>query len=189
MRGVILDTETTGLLPERGHRILELAAVEIRDAFPPAGQAIEPTGRVFYARLDPERDSEPGALEVHGITREMTLGQPRFADIADAFLAFVRGSLVIIHNAPFDVGFLDAGLARLGPDSGRLHDHAMVLCTRSMAYERLPGIRHSLDALCLHYGIDTRARTFHGALTDALLLLEVYRRLIAEPEDKTEARA
>ena len=183
-RQIILDTETTGLLVEDGHRIIEIGCVELIDH--------EPSGRILQQYLDPERDSDPGALAVHGIPRRALRGMPRFADIAAGLLDWLRGAELIIHNAPFDTDFLDAELQRLGPNWGRLRDHcARITCTRELARERLPGLKPSLDNLCDHYGIDRRHRTQHGALTDAQLLGAVYLALLhteapAEQEDASQ---
>ena len=165
MRQVILDTETTGLEPGAGHRVIEIGCVELIDR--------RPSGRHFHQYLNPERDIEDGALEVHGITLEFLQDKPVFADVVDEFLEFVGEAELIIHNAPFDVGFLDAELAGLGrPD--RLADHAQVLDTLELARELHPGQRNSLDALCKRYEVDASSRSLHGALLDAQLLADVY---------------
>ncbi|MBL8521014.1 MAG: DNA polymerase III subunit epsilon [Betaproteobacteria bacterium] len=164
MRQIFLDTETTGLDPAQGHRIIEIACVEM------AGRRL--TRNNFYKRIHPQRDIDQGAVEVHGITLESLEDAPKFAEVADEFCAFVRGAEVIIHNAPFDIGFLDAELARLGPT--RMRDLCKVTDTLAMAREMHPGKKNSLDALCDRYQVDRRARTFHGALMDAELLSEVY---------------
>ena len=166
MRQVILDTETTGLELAAGHRILEIGCMELRDR--------RKTDRVLHYYVNPEREIEQGAIEVHGITMEQLQGEPVFEDIADRLIEFVRDSEVIIHNAPFDIGFIDAELARLGDEWGRLEDYCKVTDTLALAREMHPGQRNSLDALCQRYGIDNSARTLHGALLDAEILLEVY---------------
>jgi len=166
MRQIVLDTETTGLDPAQGHRIIEIGCVEIVDR--------RITGNRFHRYLNPEREIEEGAVRVHGITLEELRDKPRFADIAAEFLDFVRGAELVIHNAEFDVGFLDHELARLGDGWGRIADHCRVLDTLKMARERHPGQRNSLDALCRRYGIDASRRELHGALLDAELLAEVY---------------
>jgi DNA polymerase III subunit epsilon len=166
MRQVVLDTETTGLEPELGHRIIEIGCIEI------VGR--RRTGRVFQRYLRPDRDIDPGALQVHGLTAEFLQGQPRFADIAAEWLDFVRGAELVIHNAPFDVAFLDAELARLGDSPGRVGDHCQVLDTLALARQMHPGQRNGLDALCKRYSVDNSHRDLHGALLDADLLLEVY---------------
>jgi DNA polymerase-3 subunit epsilon len=164
-RWVVLDTETTGLEVAQGHRVVEVAAVEL------LGRRI--TGRHFQRYLNPERDSDPGALEVHGLTRDFLADKPRFADIADELLDFLRGATLIIHNAPFDVGFLDHELRRCGrPTLAEVC--AAPLDSLLMARDLHPGKRNSLDALCERYGIDNSRRTYHGALLDTELLADVY---------------
>ncbi len=165
MRQIVLDTETTGLEAERGHRVIEIGCIELI--------ARRRTGNVFHRYINPERDIDPGALEVTGITREFLDDKPRFADIADDFLAFVDGAELIIHNAPFDLGFLEAEFARLG-SAGRLTSRVTVVDTLALARERFPGQRNSLDALCRRYAVDNSHRTLHGAMLDASLLADVY---------------
>ncbi len=165
MRQIVLDTETTGLEPEQGHRIIEIGALEMIER--------RQTGRSFHVYLNPERDVEEGALAIHGITNEFLAGKPRFADLAEEFIEFISGAELIIHNASFDVGFLDSELARL-PEPLRVADHATVLDTLMMARELHPGQRVSLDALCKRYEVDNSGRELHGALLDAELLAEVY---------------
>lgn len=172
MRQIVLDTETTGLMVAQGHRIIEIGCVELVNG--------QPTGRTLQQYLDPERDIEPGALAVHGITREKLIGQPRFCDVAEQLLEFIRGAELIIHNATFDVEFLDAELARLGPGWGPVSDYCAITCTRDLARKMLPGMRHRLDNLCDHFGIDRKHRTAHGALLDAQLLAAVYVAMVAE---------
>lgn len=164
MRRIVLDTETTGLEPTQGHRIIELACVELADR--------RPTGRQFHRYLNPERDSDPAALAIHGITTEFLADRPRFADIADDFLAFVDGAELLIHNAPFDVGFLDAELA--AAERPAIAAACSVTDTLAMARELHPGKKNSLNALCERYGIDNSKRELHGALLDAQLLAEVF---------------
>jgi DNA polymerase-3 subunit epsilon len=164
MRQLFLDTETTGLDPAQGHRIIEIACVEM------VGRRL--TRNNFYKRIHPEREIDQGAVEVHGITLESLEGAPKFAEIAGEFMDFVRDAEVVIHNAPFDVGFLDSELARVGET--RVKDLCKVTDTLAMARELHPGKKNSLDALCDRYQVDRRARTFHGALMDAELLGEVY---------------
>ena len=166
MRQIVLDTETTGLDPAQGHRIIEIGCVEIVDR--------RLTGNRFHRYLNPEREIEEGAVRVHGITLEELRDKPRFADVAGEFLDFVRGAELVIHNAEFDVGFLDHELARLGDGWGRIADHCRVLDTLKLAREMHPGQRNSLDALCRRYGVDASRRELHGALLDAELLAEVY---------------
>ncbi|MDT8449264.1 MAG: DNA polymerase III subunit epsilon [Wenzhouxiangellaceae bacterium] len=165
MRQVVLDTETTGLEPGDGHRIIEVGCLELIDR--------RLTGRQFQRYLNPERSVEVGALEVHGLDDEFLADQPKFAEVADELVAFIRDSELVIHNAPFDVGFLDAELARL-PEPVRVTDVAQVLDTLELARELHPGQRNSLDALCRRYEVDNSNRTLHGALLDSELLAEVY---------------
>lgn len=166
MRQIVLDTETTGLEPEDGHRIIEIGCLELIER--------RLTGRTFHVYLNPERDVEGGALAVHGITNEFLNDKPRFVDLADDFLDFIRGAELVIHNAAFDVGFLNAELARLDPPQ-RVDSHATaVLDTLQLARKLHPGQRVSLDALCKRYEVDNSGRELHGALLDAELLAEVY---------------
>jgi DNA polymerase-3 subunit epsilon len=165
MRQIVLDTETTGLDPGLGHRIVELAGVEMINR--------RPTGDHFHHYLNPERDSEAGALQVHGLTTEFLQDKPKFHEIVDEFLRFVAGSELIIHNAPFDVAFLNAELGKI--QRGSIGEHcAMITDTLRIAKDLHPGKRNNLDALCERYGVDNAARTVHGALLDAQLLGEVY---------------
>ena len=166
MRQVVLDTETTGLDPEQGHRIIEIGGVELVNR--------RLTDRRLHYYLQPDRDIDDGALEVHGITRDFLQGKPRFAEVHSEFLAFVADAEVIIHNAPFDVGFIDHELARLGDPSLRLKSCCRVLDSLALARQLHPGQRNSLDALCRRYEIDNSARQLHGALLDAEILAEVY---------------
>lgn len=165
MRQIFLDTETTGLSPAQGHRIIEIAAVEAINR--------RLTNNHFHIYLNPDRDIDQGAQEVHGITLEFLQDKPRFADIADDFLQFVSDAELIIHNAPFDVGFLNAELGRIDkPEVGAIC--GSVIDTLKMAKDARPGQRNNLDALCRHFGIDNSKRTLHGALLDAELLADVY---------------
>lgn len=165
MRQLILDTETTGLDPAAGHRVIEIGCVELENR--------RFTGRNFHYYLNPGRDSDEAALEVHGLTTEFLSDKPPFADIADEFIEYVRGAELIIHNAPFDVAFLDAELRRVGKP--RLSAIAgPVTDSLVMAKERHPGRRNNLDALCERYGVSNAHRTLHGALLDGQLLAEVY---------------
>jgi DNA polymerase III subunit epsilon len=165
VRQVILDTETTGLEPAQGHRVLELAAVEVCNR--------RLSGNRFHRYLDPERDSDAGALQVHQLTREFLADKPKFAQVAGEFLDFIQGAELVIHNAPFDVAFLDAELARL--ERGPIEQHCLgVIDTLHLAKDLHPGKRNNLDALCERYGIDNSRRTLHAALLDAELLAEVY---------------
>jgi DNA polymerase-3 subunit epsilon len=165
MRHLVLDTETTGLDPRQGHRIIEIAVLELVDR--------RPTGRSWHVRLDPEREIDAGASEVHGMTWDDLRGQRKFADVAAEFIDFAHGAEWIIHNAPFDTGFLDAELARAelplcASIAGGITD------TLTMAREAFPGKRNNLDALCERFGVDNARRTLHGALLDAELLSEVW---------------
>lgn len=166
MRQIVLDTETTGLEVAQGHRIIEIGAVEI--------ERRRLTGRHFHHYVRPDREVDEGAREVHGISDEFLLDKPRFAAIADEFLAFIEGAELLIHNAPFDVGFIDAELALLGSGYGRLQDYCRVTDTLAMARRKHPGQRNSLDALCKRYGVDNSQRELHGALLDAEILADVY---------------
>ncbi len=165
MRQLILDTETTGLDPKQGHRIIELAGLEVVDR--------RATGRTIQFFVDPEREIDAGATEVHGMTWEDLKGKPKFADVAADFIDFARGAQWVIHNAPFDIAFLDAELARAGLPACR-DLHGGVIDTLALAREMFPGKRNSLDALCERFGVDNAHRTLHGALLDAQLLAEVY---------------
>ena len=165
MRQVFLDTETTGLYPAQGHRIIEIAAVEVVNR--------RVTDRHFHVYLNPEREIDAAAQEVHGITLEFLQDKPRFADVVDDFMDFVAGAELVIHNAPFDVGFLNAELGKI--DRENLEKTAgNIVDTLKMAKDMRPGQRNNLDALCRHYGIDNSKRTLHGALLDAELLADVY---------------
>ena len=166
MRQVVLDTETTGLEPADGHRVIEIGALELNDR--------RPTQRRFHYYLNPERAMDPGAMEVHGISSEFLADKPRFADIVDEFLTFIDGADLVIHNAPFDVGFLDSELAMLGTERGCIADYATVTDSLQMARRLHPGMKNSLDALCRRYQVDNSRRTLHGALLDAEILAEVY---------------
>lgn len=165
MRQVVLDTETTGLEVEQGHRIIEIGCVEIVNR--------RRTGRRFHHYLQPDREIDPGAVEVHGITAGMLAGKPRFAELADQFLDFVAGAELIIHNAEFDVGFLDAELRQAGRD-GTIGTLCTVIDSLAVARRLHPGQRNSLDALCKRYAVDNSGRDLHGALLDAELLADVY---------------
>jgi DNA polymerase-3 subunit epsilon len=164
-RQIVLDTETTGLNARLGDRIIEIGCVEL------VNRRVSERG--FHRYLNPEREIDEGALRVHGITQEFLADKPRFADIADEFLRYVAGAELIIHNAEFDVEFLDAELARLG--RGRIAEHvAAIVDTLAMARELHPGKKNSLDALCERYGVDNSHRHLHGAQLDARLLADVY---------------
>jgi DNA polymerase III subunit epsilon len=165
MRQVILDTETTGLEPALGHRIIEIGCIELVNR--------RASGRRFHRYVNPEREVDEGALAVHGISRAELEGKPRFAEVAAELLEFISGAELVIHNAEFDVAFLDSELQRLG-ESRRVAALCRVLDTLSLAREMHPGQRNGLDALCKRYGIDDSRRELHGALLDAQLLAEVY---------------
>lgn len=164
MRQIVLDTETTGLDPALGHRVIEIGALEIVNR--------QPTGATYHVYLNPEREIDAGAVQVHGLTSEFLAGKPRFADIAREFLEFVRDAELVIHNAPFDVGFLNAELARL--KEGPVKRYCAVLDTLKLAKDLHPGQKNNLDALCRRYEVDNSGRAFHGALLDAQLLAEVF---------------
>jgi DNA polymerase-3 subunit epsilon len=171
MRQVILDTETTGLEVQRGHRVIEIGCVEV--------VLRRPTGRTFHHYLNPDRAIDEGARAVTGIRDEFLLDKPRFAEVAAEFLAFVDGAEIVAHNAAFDIGFLDAELARAGLGSNRLAGSARVLDTMALAREKFPGQRNSLDMLCRRLDVDNSHRGLHGALLDANLLVDVYLALTA----------
>ncbi|HNI37980.1 MAG TPA: DNA polymerase III subunit epsilon [Pseudomonadales bacterium] len=165
-RQIVLDTETTGLQWAEGNRVIEIGGVEIIDR--------KLTGNHFHQYINPERDSEEKALEVHGITTEFLADKPLFHQVADSFLAFVKGAELIIHNAPFDVGFLDHEMQRVFGEGFSLAEHCAVTDTLAMAKARHPGQRNGLDALCKRYGVDNSHRDLHGALLDAEILADVY---------------
>ncbi|MGH8113617.1 MAG: DNA polymerase III subunit epsilon [Rhodanobacteraceae bacterium] len=165
-RKVVLDTETTGLEVERGHRVIEIGCVELVDR--------RPSGRTFQRYLNPERAIDAGAVAVHGITDEFLRDKPKFADVADDFVAFIDGAELLIHNAAFDTAFLDDELKRAGAAHGRLADHAVVVDTLDMARKKYPGQKNTLDALCKRLGVDNSRREVHGALLDAHLLADVW---------------
>ena len=166
MRQIVLDTETTGLEPELNHRIIEIGCVELVNR--------RATGRTFHRYLNPERDIDDGALAVHGISRAELDGQPRFAEVAEELLAFIAGAELVIHNAAFDVAFLDHELERLPGERRQVAAVCQVLDTLALARELHPGQRNNLDALCKRYGVDNTARELHGALLDARILADVY---------------
>lgn len=165
MRQIFLDTETTGLYAAQGHRIIEIAAVEMINR--------RPTNNHFHVYLNPEREIDAGAQEVHGITLEFLQDKPLFQSIAQDLLAFIHDAELVIHNAPFDIGFLNAELGRIGLPPIE-NASRKIVDTLKMAKESRPGQRNNLDALCRHFGIDNSRRTLHGALLDAELLAEVY---------------
>ena len=175
MRQIILDTETTGLEPEHGHRVIEIGAVEMIDR--------RLTGQNFHVYLNPDREIDDGALEVHGISNDFLRDKPRFAEVAEDFLAFIDGGELLIHNAPFDVGFLDNELKLLGPPFMPIDGRFDIVDTLELARELHPGQRNSLDALCKRYEVDNSSRTLHGALLDAEILAEVYLQMTGGQED------
>ena len=166
MRQIVLDTETTGLSAAQGHRVIEIGCVELVNR--------RLTGREFHRFLNPDRDIDEGAERVHGISRADLEGQPRFPEVVDELLEFLKGSELVIHNADFDVGFLENELALMKHAQPAIRDHAMVLDTLSLAREMHPDQRNSLDALCKRYEVDASRRDVHGALIDAELLARVY---------------
>jgi DNA polymerase-3 subunit epsilon len=166
MREIVLDTETTGLDPNEGHRLVEIGGIELYNCIP--------TGQVFHRYIDPQRDVPESAYEVHGLSREFLTGKPLFEHVAEDFLAFVGDAKLVIHNAEFDMRFLNAELQRIG--RSRIGFERAV-DTLALARRRHPGLSNSLDALCARYGIDNSRRTKHGALLDAEILAEVYAEL------------
>ena len=166
MRQIVLDTETTGLDPRQGHRVIEIGALELIDR--------QLTGRQYHVYLNPEREIEQGALEVHGITEEFLRDKPRFAEIADDLLAFAGGAELVIHNAPFDIGFIDNELSLAAHEHASITEVSAVLDTLELARDLHPGQRNNLDALCKRYEVDNSSRSLHGALLDAEILADVY---------------
>lgn len=165
-REIVLDTETTGLSPQNGDRIVEIGCVELFNHVP--------TGKNFHAYINPQRDMPPDAQRVHGLSAEFLSDKPLFSEVAEQFSTFIADHTLIIHNAPFDMGFLNAEMEKAGrPQLGN-----PVIDTVQLARQRHPGARVSLDALCKHYGIDNSRRTLHGALLDSEILAEVYLELI-----------
>lgn len=165
MRQIVLDTETTGLEPSDGHRIIEIGCVELFNR--------RPTGNHFHRYINPEREVDAGAIEVHGITNEFLADKPRFVTIAEEFFAFIEGAELVIHNAAFDVGFINHEFNLL-KRFGRVEEHCSILDTLLMARKLHPGQKNNLDALCRRYDIDNSRREFHGALLDAQILADVY---------------
>jgi DNA polymerase-3 subunit epsilon len=188
MRQVVLDTETTGLDPSQGHRVIEIGCVEIINR--------KLTNRHFHCYLNPDRDIDAGAIEVHGITPAFLADKPRFYQIESEFLAFVDGAELVIHNAPFDIGFLNAELARSDSTNTSMDSFCTVLDSLVLARQRHPGQRNNLDALCKRYGIDNTQRELHGALLDAEILADLYlvmtsgqRNLLLKDEESPEKRS
>ena len=166
MRQIVLDTETTGLEPEQGHRIIEVGCVELENR--------ELTGRHYHVYINPEREVEDSAVEVHGITNEFLADKPVFQDIVDDFLAFIQGAELVIHNAPFDVGFMDHEFNLLNQGYPSTRDVCGVTDSLVLARKKHPGQKNNLDVLCRRYGIDNSNRELHGALLDAEILALVY---------------
>ena len=166
MRQVVLDTETTGLDPQQGHRIIEIGCVEIKNR--------KRTDKQFHCYLNPEREIDEAAIEVHGLTTDFLSDKPRFQQIEQEFLKFITGAELIIHNAPFDMGFLNYELARTTSSFDNLDGVCSVLDTLLLAREKHPGQRNNLDALCKRYEVDNTQRQLHGALLDAEILADVY---------------
>lgn len=189
MRQIVLDTETTGLDPKAGHRVIEIGCVEMVNR--------RLTGKVFHQYLQPDREVEQGAVEVHGITNEFLADKPRMEDVIEQFVDFIRGAELIIHNAPFDVGFLNHEFALVGPGWGQIDDIATIIDTLVMAREIHKGQRNSLDALCKRYDVDNSSREYHGALLDSRILAEVYLAmtggqtalLLQEEDEEADGRA
>ncbi len=188
MRQVVLDTETTGLDPSQGHRVIEIGCVEIINR--------KLTNRHFHCYLNPDRDIDAGAIEVHGITPAFLADKPRFYQIESEFLAFVDGAELVIHNAPFDIGFLNAELARSDSTNTSMDSFCTVLDSLVLARQRHPGQRNNLDALCKRYDIDNTQRELHGALLDAEILADLYlvmtsgqRNLLLKDEESPEQRS
>ena len=177
MRQIILDTETTGLEPKQGHRIIEIGCIELINR--------RKTERNFHQYLNPERDIEDGAFNIHGLSNEFLSDKSRFADIAQEFIDFIRDGELIIHNAPFDVGFINAELKLLGKKWGKIEDYFTVFDTLLLAREKHPGQKNNLDALCKRYEVDNSQRDLHGALLDAQILLDVYLQMTGGQTDLT----
>ncbi|MDH5484337.1 MAG: DNA polymerase III subunit epsilon [Gammaproteobacteria bacterium] len=174
MRQIVLDTETTGLETSQGHRIIEIGCVEIINR--------RLTENTYHQYIQPDRDIDEGAYEVHGISTEFLADKPRFKDIVEDFMAFINGAELVIHNAPFDVGFINHELAMLDPIWGAASDHCQITDTLVMARQKHPGQKNNLDALCKRYDVNNARRELHGALLDAELLAEVYLRMTGGQE-------
>lgn len=177
MRQIILDTETTGLEPTQGHKIIEIGCVEMINR--------RLTGKHFHVYINPQREIDDGAMEVHGISNEFLQDKPLFKDIAKEFLDYVKGAELVIHNAPFDIGFLNHELKSLGDNLGLMADYCSVLDTLVLARQMHPGQKNSLDALCKRYFIDNSHRDLHGALLDSEILAEVYLHMTGGQSDLT----
>ncbi len=165
MRQIVLDTETTGIDPNDGHRIIEIGCVELMER--------QLTGRHYHVYVNPERPIDAEAIAVHGITNEFLADKPLFRDVADEFFEFIKGAELVIHNAAFDVGFMDAEFARLKPVR-KTADHCGIVDSLAIAREKHPGQKNNLDALCKRYGVDNSSRELHGALLDAEILADVF---------------
>ena len=165
-RQVVLDTETTGLNPEEGHRIIEIGCVELINR--------RLTGQHFHVYLNPDRIIDEGAIEVHGISNEFLADKPRFENVVEDFIEYIGDSELIIHNAPFDIGFINHEFGLLSKNTGTVKDYSKVMDTLAYARKKHPGQRNSLDALCKRYGIDNSHRDLHGALLDAEILADVF---------------
>jgi DNA polymerase-3 subunit epsilon len=165
MRQIVLDTETTGLETTQGHRIIEIGCVEVVNR--------RLTGQHYHQYINPQREIDQGAIEVHGITNDFLADKPLFAQVVAEFLSFVDGAELVIHNAPFDVGFINSELERLAYDR-MIESHCRIIDTLQMARSKHPGQRNNLDALCQRYGVDNSQRDLHGALLDAEILADVY---------------
>lgn len=165
MRQIVLDTETTGIDPAAGHRIIEIGCVELMER--------QLTGRHYHVYINPEREVEAEAITVHGITNEFLADKPLFADVAEEFFEFIKGAELVIHNAAFDVGFMDAEFSRLKPVR-KTADHCGIVDSLAIARKKHPGQKNSLDALCKRYGVDNSSRELHGALLDAEILADVF---------------
>ncbi|MCB1827303.1 MAG: DNA polymerase III subunit epsilon [Coxiellaceae bacterium] len=169
MRQIVLDTETTGLSPEAGHRIIEIGAVELVNR--------RLTGNNYHHYINPEREVDVEAFQVHGISNEFLEDKPVFAELIDAFIAYIDGAELIIHNAPFDVGFLNHEFKLISPKYRNIAHYCVVLDTLAMAKKKHPGQRNNLDALCKRYDVNNDNRVLHGALLDAEILADVYLRM------------
>jgi DNA polymerase III subunit epsilon len=166
MRQIVLDTETTGLETSQDHRIIEIGCVEL------VGRKL--TGRHYHQYINPQRKVDEGAMEVHGITDEFLIDKPLFATVAREFLEFVDGADLVIHNAPFDVGFINHEIAKLGGIYREIESSCRIIDTLALARQKHPGQKNNLDALCKRYGVDNSQRDLHGALLDAEILADVY---------------
>ena len=175
MREIVLDTETTGLSPDNGDRVVEIGCVELINHVP--------TSNTFQVYLNPEKQMDPGAEKVHGLTNEFLVDKPKFIDVADDFLSFIGSSTLVAHNADFDVGFLNSELSRAKKEKIKTN---RVVDTLKIARTKYPGARNSLDALCKRFSIDNSNRELHGALLDSELLAEVYLELVGGKEPNLE---